>query len=112
MKISFDFDGTLEHLPMQLLAKKYIEAGIEVFITTTRRDKIKDMKIENKEVFDIAKKVGIPVKNINFTNFEDKYKFVREYDIHYDDDELEIELINEFPSTTVGLLYKHHYGRR
>ena len=36
MKVSFDFDGTLERPIIQQMAKKHINAGDEVFIITRR----------------------------------------------------------------------------
>ena len=36
MKIAFDFDGTLEYLQLQKIAKEYLDNEHEVWIVTTR----------------------------------------------------------------------------
>jgi len=38
MKVSFDFDGTLEQKEVQEYAKQLLEEGIEVWVVTTRWD--------------------------------------------------------------------------
>jgi len=114
MKISFDFDSTLSEEKNQKLAKKFIDAGHEVWITTSRlssehgRSKGWPWIItQNEFLFEIAEQVGIPVDRIKFTEGEDKWKSLYNFDIHFDDDELEIELINQNLDNCCGvLLYK------
>lgn len=99
MKISFDFDGCLTKRYIQEIAKQFIFCGSFVYITTTRRNNVGSFEIENSEVFEIAEKVGIPKENIRFTNYVDKVDFLEDFDIHFDDDEYEIDLINRRPNS-------------
>ncbi len=96
-----DFDGTLSELLMQNLAKKYISLGAEVFITTSR-----SVKNNNDDLFAIADELGIPKERIKFTNFEDKYAFVKDYDMHFDDEYEEIYLINMHQSKCLGFVFE------
>ncbi|MBC7845543.1 MAG: hypothetical protein H7Y10_03525 [Flavobacterium sp.] len=107
MKLSFDFDFTLTNPKYQELAKKFIALGAEVHITTSRKPNIVGQKhlYDNRQVFEIAQQVGIPENNIRFTSYVEKYKFLKEFDLHFDDDdEEEIALINEHPCKCIGVL--------
>lgn len=114
MKISFDFDSTLSEEKNQKLAKKFIDDGHEVWITTSRlssehgRSKGWPWIItQNEFLFETAEKVGIPKDRIKFTEGDDKWKSLYTFDIHFDDDEVEIELININLDNCCGvLLYK------
>jgi hypothetical protein len=114
MKISFDFDSTLSEEKNQKLAKKFIDDGHEVWITTTRmtseKGKLKGFPwviTQNERLFEIAEKVGIPKDKIKFTEGEDKWKSLHTFDIHFDDDDIEIELIEEnLPNCCGVLMYK------
>jgi len=112
LSVSFDFDGTLSEKPMQELAKKYLELGAEVFICTSRATKMQGgIPFKNNDLFQLADFLGIKRKNIIFTAFEDKYQFVKDFDMHYDDSDEEIFLINEYPNTKcIGFLYQHNYN--
>ena len=49
----------------------------------------------------------IPEDKIKFTEGDDKWKSLYTFDIHFDDDDIEIELINEnLPDCCGILLYK------
>jgi hypothetical protein len=106
MKVSFDFDFTLTNPKYQELAKKFIAVGAEVHITTSRKPDIAGEKhlYDNQQVFEIAQQVGIPEKNITFTSYVEKYKFLKDFDLHFDDDEEEIFMINEHPYQCIGIL--------
>jgi len=107
MKISFDFDSTLTEKPMQELCTKFLKLGADVFITTSRGTEMYGgTKLDNSDVFQLADELGIPRENITFTNFQDKYKFVKDFDAHFDDDDHEIFLINEYPYKCIGFLYE------
>lgn len=110
MKISFDFDQTLSELPMQELAKKFIQLGAEVFVTTSRTEYHEGLQYDNTDLFKVTDELGIKRENITFTSYDDKYKFVKDYDAHYDDDEQEIYLINEFPGKCIGFLYQQNFN--
>ena len=98
MRISFDFDDTLEDKEVQKVAKELIELGHDVCILTTRyEDPSKyEFKITHDKLFAIAKELGIT--EIHFTNFEWKYLVVDEFniDLHIDDNyRQEVCAINE-----------------
>tara|TARA_R110002096_G_scaffold41463_1_gene112146 strand:+ start:177 stop:536 length:360 start_codon:yes stop_codon:yes gene_type:complete len=112
LKISFDFDNTLECEEMQELAIKLLKSGAEVFITTSRTDYHSGLKIPNDDLFEVAERVGIKKENITFTKFKCKYKFTKDFDIHFDDDEVEIDNINKFPSKCLGFLYYPKYNNQ
>ena len=112
MKISFDFDSTLDRPDMQRLCKMFQKIGAEIFITTSRKSFYQNREIDNKEVFELAEKLNISKKNIKFTEGEDKFLFVENFDIHFDDDGEEIYLINEWPKgRCIGFLFEENYNR-
>ena len=106
MKVSFDFDHTLTNPIYQKLALKFINIGAEVHITTSRTNLIKNGKqpYDNREVFEMAKRLGIKQTSITFTNYKYKVGFLKSFDLHFDDDEVEITLINENPKGCLGVL--------
>lgn len=106
MKISFDFDHSLTQPKIQNLASKFIAANHEVWITTSRSPNKEGVKLpyDNREVFAMAEKLGIKKENIRFTSYDEKYKYLKDFDLHFDDDEVEIELINEHPCKCIGVL--------
>jgi len=112
MKISFDFDCTLSTEQMQTLCTKCIKDGIEVFVTTSRSKTINKKLVNNDDLYVVTDMLGIPRANITFTAYQDKYSFVKDYDLHFDDDFNEIFLINQHPGKCMGFLYeeKHNNG--
>tara|TARA_R110000851_G_scaffold32730_4_gene87553 strand:+ start:10 stop:384 length:375 start_codon:yes stop_codon:yes gene_type:complete len=96
MKISFDFDATLSRQVVQDIAKSLIQKGHDVYITTSRFENADNynFKTDNNDLFEIAEKVGISKENIRFTNMADKYEILSDFDIHLDDDWIEINMIN------------------
>ena len=113
LKIGFDFDGTISEKPMQLLATKYLKLGAEVHIVTSRATEMHGgHKLPNDDLFQLADFIGIKRENITFTSYEDKYTFVKDFDVFYDNCELEIGLINDFPSgKVIGFLYEANLRR-
>ena len=107
LKISFDFDNTLDQKPMQELCEKFKNLGAEIFVTTSRTKKLYGgMSINNDDLFRVTDRLGIKRQNITFTNFEDKYLSVMKYDMHFDDSNDEIFLINEHPGKCMGFLFE------
>ncbi len=107
LKVSFDFDGVLTKERYQEVAKRYIYKDIEVFIVTSRDDS--ENRNDHDCVFDLADEIGISHENIIFTRHKPKYEFLKYIDIHYDDDELEIELMEEnfiYGVSCLGILVK------
>ena len=91
--ISFDFDGTLSLPSVQEFAKKLIEKGFNIKIVTTRLD-----KYLNQDLIRIKEKLGID--NVIYTNGEDKHYFMDGIDLHFDNDDREIRLINRYSKGT------------
>lgn len=106
MKVSFDFDHTLTNPKYQELAKKFIDLGTDVYITTSRKANSNNVKLpyDNREVFAMAQKLGIKSLNVRFTETQLKYSFLKDFDMHFDDDEEEIFTINEHPGKCLGIL--------
>lgn len=82
-KISFDYDGTLSTKRGKELAAEKIANGNPVYIITARQ------KSDSHDVYATADELGIQKSHVIFTNGEDKWKYILQYDIdiHYDDNE-------------------------
>src|SRR6056297_667876 len=104
MKISFDFDGTLAEERMQRFAKKLIQEGHEIWITTSRMDSQHGMPEWNRDVRAVANMLQIPHERIQMTDRADKWLYLKGFDMHFDDDQIEIELIEENLVECVGVL--------
>lgn len=105
MKISFDFDSTLSTKRVQDLAAKFISLGADVYVTTSRPSSVKKgMAINNNDLFDVTNALGICKSKVRFTHYKDKYTFLKDFDLHFDDDDYEIQLINQHPSKCYGVL--------
>ena len=95
MKVSFDFDGTLEREDVQEYAKTLIKLGIEVWVVTTRYDsnhQHKYFKVYPEELWakisgnttgdpnfglwGVIEKLGIPRHHVRFTCMDYKYKYL------------------------------------
>lgn len=113
LKVSFDFDGCLTETPMQVLCTKFLKLGAEVFITTSRGTEMRGgLKLDNTDLFQLADELGIKRENITFTNYDDKFKSVKDCDLHFDDDDVEIFNINEYPlGHCIGILYSHNFNK-
>jgi hypothetical protein len=102
MKISFDFDSTLTRKSVQKVAKELIARGDEVHIVTSRFEdtsRYADPRWsnDNRDLFRIAKHLGIKRENIHFMNMQDKSIFFLEnsdFVVHLDDYEYEYEHLN------------------
>lgn len=105
-KISFDYDGTLSKKQGQQRAKTYIDKGDDVYITTARPAESNNPKYDNEDVFKVATNLGIPKSRIRFTAYDDKWKYLKDFNFHFDDDETEITLINANTSC-IGVLIKY-----
>ena len=102
MKVSFDFDSTLDRESVQKYAAELISKGIEVWITTSRlSDEKAPSKEWNKDLYKVADELGIPRERITFTSMVDKYEFFLGKDFlwHLDDDWVENRLINKHTKT-------------
>jgi hypothetical protein len=108
MKISFDFDGTLEDdfdgtinkqkEEIQNLAKKYVSEGHDVCIITKRyglENSTLGVGNEHLKVYYLANKLGI--NKVYFTNREMKFNHIINLGIdkHFENDDYEVQLINQ-----------------
>lgn len=103
MKISFDFDSTLDRESVQKLAKQIIAMGHEVYIVTSRWDD-KNATIHyhqsdvNADLYKVAEELGIPKERIIFTNMIWKAEYFMnnpDFLFHLDDNLTEIKEIHK-----------------
>lgn len=106
MKVSFDFDGTLEIPIVQDYAAELIERGVEVWVVTSRfgDDELykkfyqttTNVDLTNNDLREVTDPLGIPEERIHFTNMRDKWEFIENkgFTWHLDDDWIENEMIN------------------
>ena len=89
IKVSFDFDSTLSIKQVEDFAISLIKQGYDLWIITSRRPNGVDpqykrdgmwVNINNDDLFEVAKDVGIPKSQIQFMNMEDKYEFFLDKD--------------------------------
>lgn len=117
MKISFDFDSVLSTKRIQKLAKKFIENGHEVWVTTSRfptnpetLEKMPWIKRQNEELYNILTELNIPHDRVNFTAMVDKWHVLNGFDVHFDDDKTEIDFIDENLPSCIGILISTPYS--
>jgi len=106
IKISFDFDSTLDNIVVQEYAKSLLSKGFEIWIVTSRMDNESARNyMWNKDLFEVSDNIGIDRNNINFCNMEDKYHFFNRNEgflWHLDDDMVELDFINS-ETKTIGI---------
>lgn len=99
MKVSFDFDGTLDIDVVGDYAKELVKRGVDVWVTTSRMDNIQGNPNWNDDLFDVVFKCGIDITKVNFTNIERKAVYFERTNAgfiwHLDDDWQEISEITE-----------------
>jgi hypothetical protein len=108
MKVSFDFDSTLDRKDVQQFAKTLINDGIEVWIITSRisieyaksnLDQFTINRVDkaNHKLFRVADNLGIKREHIHFTNTQFKSDFLsnKNFIFHLDDDSDELIAILE-----------------
>lgn len=105
-KVSFDFDDTLTQERWQNKAIKLKEEGKTVYIVTRRQQE------QNKSVYEIADKIGIPHSRVYFTNGKMKWETIKRLGIgtHYDNNEDEIRLIKENTDAKAILVQEKNNG--
>ena len=104
MKISFDFDGTLTQPKIAALAKKFVDAGAEVWITTSRPEKKYGMPKWNDDLFFAAKKIGVPRERVVMAGDENKHLHLEGFDLHFDDSAITAFLISQNTTGCVGAI--------
>jgi hypothetical protein len=97
LKVSFDFDGTLEFANVQSFAKQLLDRGIEVWVVTTRYDENHKHKYPHNatldDLWEVVDKLGIPRHQVRFTCMEWKAKYLDGTNFlwHLDDNDREIK---------------------
>lgn len=109
MKVSFDFDDTLDRSIVQKYAKELIDKGIEVHIVTSRLSDEQALPSINwnKDLFLVSDYLGIKRENIHFTPYDLKYIFFQNnpgFIWHLDDDFIELKRMSK--SKTIGISVK------
>lgn len=95
MKISFDFDDTLTEKKIQNFVKELIRLNHEVWITSCRTDNQHGQPEWNDDLFKCAKQLQIPKEHIQLTNGADKWHYLKDFNLHFDDDLDEVKLIKK-----------------
>ena len=80
MKVSFDFDGTLEFKDTQDYAAELIAQGIEVWVVTKRWDENHKHKYPLNatldDLWEVVDRLGIPRHRVRFTCMEYKHTYL------------------------------------
>ena len=106
MKVSFDFDSTLDKPHIQEYAKSLVDNGFEVWIVTTRHsNETMNNDHYNDDLFEVAKECGINFNNIHFTDHQDKWQFLKDkgFIFHLDDDWHELRCIQRNIKGTMAI---------
>lgn len=94
IKISFDFDRTLDREDVQEYCKHLQSKDIEIYITTSRAE-VSLFGDTNSDMFEVCDLLNIPKENIIFCNYYDKYEIIKDFGFlwHLDDNEDELTLL-------------------
>jgi len=112
VKVSFDFDCTLDRKCMQDYAALAMSKGVEAWIVTSRLDdKTYSLKyftsldigiLANADLYEVSSNLGIPRDRVVFTNGEYKWHFFKAnpgFAWHIDDDWMENNYIIRYAKT-------------
>lgn len=81
MKVSFDFDGTLEFKQVQDFAAELISKGVDVWVVTTRWDENHKHKYGFNptldDLWEVVDRLGIPRWKVRFTCMEWKHTYLK-----------------------------------
>lgn len=94
--ITFDFDSTLSRKIIKSYVEDLISRGYEIHIVTSRLESGSGLPVDNTDIFTVARRLGIPLSRIHFTNLNYKAPTIKKLNsiIHFDDNPDEIDLIN------------------
>lgn len=105
--ISFDFDGCVgsDKKSQMLFMSVSSDPSNDVHITTQRYDNTMHVA-EWRDVAEFAKRAGLPMTNIHFTNRQDKYMTLSAIgaSAHFDDDIEQIIKIKQHLPSCVAIL--------
>jgi len=110
MKVSFDFDGTLEHADVQEYASELIDRGVEVWVVTTRWDENHKHKYPMNatldDLWEVVDRLGIPRWRVRFTCMEWKAGYLRgtHFAWHLDDNEQEFSACKKTEGCAVPMI--------
>lgn len=102
MKVSLDYDGTLDQDEVLDYAKELIAAGHELWIVSMRHAKRKD---GNQDIYDLAGELDIPDSRVIFTDGKLKAEWFRSksgFAWHLDDCEWQCNHLNN----VLGVYYE------
>lgn len=118
MKISFDFDSTLSRKIVQDYASYLQKKGYDIYVCTSRLSPEMALEKENsttwnEDLFKITDELNISRDKIIFTNYDFKYKYIDNIDfiLHFDDDFVEIDLINKLTKIKGISVYGNTYWK-
>jgi len=104
IKVSFDFDDTLDKEEVQQFAIELIDIGIDVWICTNRFPESEMIPRWNDDIYEIVDSIGISRSNIIFAQMSDKFVYLEDSNIiwHLDNSKPEIKAINK-NSDVIGI---------
>lgn len=110
-KVSIDFDGTLDRADVQDYIAGLMGLGIEIHILTSREPENENEFIDNSDLWDVINQLAIPVKNVSFTSYDDKYKYLIRSKVlfHLDDQASELNSIGKETWVTPVNVNKAHW---
>ena len=93
MKISFDYDDCLSEKHIQVIASALIVANHDVWVITARSVSTYP---NNQDIIKLCNKIGIKEDHIIITDGNMKHQYYNDnnFDLHFDDDWKEVNLIN------------------
>lgn len=101
MKVSFDFDGTLEQFAVQQYAETLIKRGIEVWVVTTRYDENHKHRYypgaSLDDLWEVVDRLGIPRWRVRFTCMQWKATYLTDTKFvwHLDDNPEEFSIAKQ-----------------
>jgi len=109
--VSVDFDKTLTEPIVQSYVKGLLDLGVIIIVVTARYNDFHTHLWEegsnNNDLYEITNKLGIPLNHIIFQNGQAKWVWfhMSNVQIHLDDSNQEIKMINMRQVKTKGILY-------
>jgi hypothetical protein len=107
MKISFDFDGTLARRKVMAIALSFVKYGHGVYIVSARSGEDKNVH----KIYETAEQLGISTENLIFTDGEPKHHYLEGFDIHFDNNPEEIDLISSNLPTCACFLVNNYASK-
>lgn len=110
MKVSFDFDGTLEFQNVQDYAAQLLKRGIEVWVVTTRWDENHKHKYPMNatldDLWEVVDRLGIPRWHVRFTCMEWKATYLKGTNFvwHLDDNDEEVSECKKLQGCNVPII--------